>query len=174
MVLRSSRLWNKLNKIQLLIFVSFFFIFGISLGLYLFKENRVRRVLFFPEQGTKRLVGEIRYLPEMDNLEDNINLLVEEIILGPSRENHEILVPKEVSVESLILRDSVLYLDFSEEIVLKEMDLKLGFEKSLMVMANTVMFNFPLVEKVFVFINGEIPKNRAFLNGIEYNASLLQ
>jgi len=164
----------KINKFQIFIGCGFVLLFFLSLGLYLFSEDNVRRVLFFPKQNSKKLVSEVRYLPRMETEEEDIQLLVEEIILGPSRENHEILLPKGVNVESVMLRDGVLYLDLSEAIVLNEIKLRLGFEGSIKVLSNTVMFNFRDIKKVFIFINGEIPKGKTFLKGITFNSSLLQ
>ncbi len=164
----------KVSKFQIIIGGIFVLLFAFSLVLYLLLDNNVRRVLFFPMQNSKDVVSEVRYLSKRATEEQNIELLVEEIILGPSRENHAILLPKELNVESVMLRNNTLYLDLSEEIVLNEVELRLGFEKSIRVLANTVMFNFRNVRRVFVFINGEIPRDKVFLDGIIFNPSLLQ
>ncbi len=165
---------KKSDRFQVIIAVVFIFVFALSLALYLIFENNVRRVLFFPMQSSKRLVSEVRYLPKRATEEQEVQLLVEEIILGPSRENHEILLPKGVDIESVMLRKNILYLDLSEAVILNEIKLTLGFEKSIRVLANTIMFNFRDIKRVFVFINGEIPKNKAFLKGIAFNPLLLQ
>ncbi len=161
----------------------------LSLGIFLLAGNRkVERTFFFPEVKTKRQDGGIRFsaeeriIPRQKRRLDNIRLVVEEIILGPLSHNHSRLVSPEVVLYSLVLDQNKLFLNLSGEILNSAPHSTLAPEAQIQAMGNTILFNFPFLKKVYVFIEGQIPDFSAshgeasnrFVNGINYTATMLK
>lgn len=118
--------------------------------------SQVNRVLFFPEDGTGHTAGERRRLPRRDGDENSIQLLVEELILGPVELSLNPLLPKHTSVRTCMLRDRIVYLDLSPELVVAGSETGLSVEESLHGIERTIRFNYPRVEDIIFFIDGEM------------------
>ena len=139
-------------------------VFILSLALFLVAGgDRSTRVLFFPRmvkanrQPRQKVSGEVRVLPVLDGLEENARLLIEEIILGPLSPDHGHLVSPEVELISVVLDDGVLYANFSDEMLEQDERLIMPLEKQLQAVANTVLYNFRFIKRVFLFVDGSIP-----------------
>ncbi len=150
----------------LVILISVFFF-------YLPKRRWVKRVLFFPELNSENLSGEERYLPPGKFLEDNVKLLLEEVILGPADPAHERILPRSVDIESIMVRNGTLYLDLSREIIFSASEVNYSLDKMIGAVGSAVLFNFPQIDKLFLFINGQIPGER-YAEGIHLNMKLLE
>jgi hypothetical protein len=134
-------------------------VLAISLALTLTVGTaRLKRVLFFPADGLGRLVAEERFLPNHRGLERNIRELVDGEILGPTRHDAGLLMPREVTVRTLFVRSRVLYLDLSEELVLPGPDVLLQGAGALKVMEKAILFNFPRVRQVVFTVGGQAPR----------------
>jgi hypothetical protein len=131
----------------------------VSLLIYLF-PNSSKRVLFFPLGEDRRLVGETRFLPRRKGLEENIRLLVEEIILGPATPNYQRVVPQDLTVQNVILVQNTLYLSFSKEMLFAAAELNQTVDEMIQAVGNSVLYNFPGVKSLYVFIEGQLPGNR--------------
>ena len=95
--LNKLRIENKYAEIGLIFFVMLL----ISIFFFMFRENNdVNRVIFFPEVtfaseiDEKIYSVEKRVLPYMSSLEENVELYVNELILGPIRPDHAEIIPK--------------------------------------------------------------------------------
>ncbi len=74
--IRKKRIWIPAG--------SLLFTFLISLLFFLLNNNSFdRRVLFFPDDMSRTVKGETRFLPLYNNEEQTISLLVKELLLGP-------------------------------------------------------------------------------------------
>jgi len=159
----------------------------LSLGIFFLAGNRkVERTFFFPEIKTQRrnsgirFSGEERIIPRQKRRLDNIRLVIEEIILGPLSHKHSRLVSPEVTLYSLVLDQNKLFLNLSGEILNSAPHSTLPPEVQIQAIGNTILYNFPFLKKVYVFIEGQIPDfsvvhgedSISFINGINYTATI--
>jgi hypothetical protein len=149
------------NKHYLLIYSGIIaFVFLLSFVLYALEySGATRRVLFFPENFTGKLIGEERYIAARATVDENIKSLVEEIAYGPMNKKSIDLFPAGTRLLSSWYKpeDNVLYLDFSSDILFLSPKFPLDFTSMFQTVVNTVKFNFPGVQTITFFINGEIP-----------------
>ncbi len=133
-------------------------VFSISLLVFLFNGNKYeRRVLFFPNDMSRVIKGETRYLPEYDSLEKNITLVVKELLLGPEYILYGKAAPAKTKLNKLILNGAELYLDFSVDIALIDSESLLHFDDIIKLIKKTVMFNFKHIRTVNITVDGQIP-----------------
>lgn len=134
------------------------FVFLLSLSLYFFLDGHLTRTtLFFPDQISKKLSGETRFLPFGADKERNIELLVEEILLGPARNENLKLVPRGGQVGSLLLRGDRVYLDLTAEIVLPDKEVVFTTAEALKAIKEAVLYNFHDVREVTITVAGQEP-----------------
>lgn len=119
--------------------------------------ERVRRVLFFPESESLKLVGEEHFVPRVRGQEESMRMLVKELLLGPASYELARLLPRKVSLRSVSLRERVLYIDFSTDLVLDASTVPLDLGTIIQGVANNAYFNFPRLRGVYVFVHGQIP-----------------
>ncbi len=131
----------------------------ISLTLFfLTHDGMVERVIFFPRHREQVIEGEPRRLPVKESTEKDIQLLVEETILGPFNINYDRLFPLDTKARSIILRDGKLYLDFSMDPVLQQEGSVLSLPEKIGALKRTILFNFPSIELITVTFRGQTPK----------------
>ena len=121
------------------------------------KDKLERRVLFFPTVSSARLVGEERLIP-LKKGEDAVRILLAEIILGPVLPNHVRILPKETRVTSLLWRKDSVYVNFSNHILFTGGEINYSNEEILSAVGNSILFNFPRVKHLYIFIDGQIPR----------------
>ena len=120
------------------------------------KDKLERRVLFFPTVSSARLVGEERLIP-LKKGEDAVRILLAEIILGPVLPNHVRILPKETRVTSLLWRQDSVYVNFSNHILFTGREINYSYAEILHAVGNSILFNFPGVKHLYIFIDGQIP-----------------
>jgi hypothetical protein len=158
---RINLLTNDLKKLDLkqytLISIAFFsFIFILSVFFYFFDKGFTsRRVFFFPDTFSLKLRGEERFLKTEGALHDNVKKLVEELLLGPTTPDNIRVFPQGTQLVACVTKNNDLYLNLSEEVLLKADTLPFPLEKSIFSCINTLRFNFPEIKKIFFFIHGE-------------------
>ena len=134
------------------------FLLVLSVLLYTgYGTSRVRRVLFFPDPVSGKLVGEEHYIPRTSGWEEDARQLVRELLLGPSAYDLAPVVPRSVGLRSLTLADRIVYLDLSADLVIDAATVPLGLDKVVQAIANNLYFNFPRLRGVYLFIHGQIP-----------------
>jgi hypothetical protein len=132
--------------------------FVLSLLLYLGTgTERVRRVLFFPDAESGKLAGEEHFVPRTRGTEESVRMLVKELLLGPASYELGRLLPRSVKLRSVSLRERVLYVDFSTDLVLDAAAAPLGLAEIVQGVANNAYFNFPRLRGVYIFVHGQIP-----------------
>ena len=133
--------------------------FLISFVLFLFngmKESE--KVFFFPDMISGQIKGETRELPARKNLEKAVEIYVRDLALGPMNLNFARLLPQSTTVNSVLLRKGVLYLDFSKHFLLaEEGEVPLSFGEIIDNVKRSVMFNFKQIKEVKITINGQEP-----------------
>jgi hypothetical protein len=161
------------NNLRLIFGILFVFLLVLSLTLYFAGKPWHPRVLFFPEASTAKLVGERRFLPPRNGLSPQIELYVQELILGPTNPLLTRIVPREVRLRSVIARDGKVYVSLSREIIEREPDAPLSFDQSLQTIANGVLYNFPKVRDLYLLVDGQIPGER-HADGFVFDKKLLK
>ena len=124
--------------------------------------DTAKRTFFFPkvvssdQTEDQRMEGEVRYLPKRKGLEGNVSLLVDDLILGPMEPDHARLVNAQTRLLSVSIHRGMAYLSFSLDLV-EENGEALPVPDQLQLIANTVIYNFPQVYKLYILIEGQIP-----------------
>ena len=118
-------------------------------------DRRIERVLFFPDEEGRELHGELRRLPVRDDVVGNIELYINEIILGPVTIDLYRLIPQQVKLDSLLVDDDVLYLGFSENLITAAETVPMGFSGIIEGVEKAVVFNFPEIKEVKTAVGGE-------------------
>jgi hypothetical protein len=131
----------------------FFFISLIAFGVQ--KGDKVRRVLFFPERFNGNLNGEVRYLKHQKNFEQNIRYFIDELLLGPSLPHLSRLFPKETKLLSLIVKDNLLFINFSKEMIFLDKTIPPNMDFVLKACISNIDFNFTRIKRICIYINGE-------------------
>jgi len=121
------------------------------------KDKLERRVLFFPTVSSARLAGEERLVP-LKKGEDAVRILLAEIILGPVLPNHIRILPKKTRVTSLLWRKDSVYVNFSNHILNTDGEINYSYEEILFAAGNSILFNFPRIKHLYIFIDGQIPR----------------
>ena len=134
--------------LALLIALAFFLIFA---------PERVARTLFFPGTTTTELSGERRLIPRVREEERALELLVEELLLGPARISHSRLLPREARTRSVILRDDVLYVDLNAAAMLEHEEVHVDITTGLDAIRETILYNFRWLEEVILTIDRNVP-----------------
>ena len=164
------------STIFLLSLILFVGAFICSFILYLTDGTRsAKRVLFFPVFGSIALEGEERFVPRQATLEEDIELAVKELILGPKEPYHVKVLPANVKIDSILYRNGELYCSFSEEILFRDASSPLNLEEMVQAVGNSILFNFPRLKRVHPFVNGQIPGKYKFEeDGIQFSSAMLE
>ena len=93
----------KLEKTPLILISVFAILSVLSMSIYFFNNNLIKRVLFFP--GRSNFSGEMRRIPRQDNVEADVELLIRELILGPYKIDHQRAVPENTKLQNLLIRN---------------------------------------------------------------------
>lgn len=120
-------------------------------------QQRVGRVLFFPDLLSEEVHAEERIVTRRDGQEAAVRLLLEELILGPADINSSRIVPKATQIQGLFVREEVLYVDLSPAAVAQSPDVRVEFRRSLALLRRNVLFNFRALEKVVITVDGQEP-----------------
>jgi hypothetical protein len=130
--------------------------FFLSLGLYfLLPGHLVRTVLAFPDEISHRLSSEARSLPFNGDREHNAELLVREVLLGPSRHNHLRLFSREAEVGSVLVRQGTIYVDLKKDSLIPDPDVIYSPVTALKVLKATLLDNFWGISDVRISVDGE-------------------
>lgn len=127
----------------------------LSLVLFLSGGRWVRRTLFFPELGSGRLAGESRFLPRRRSLEGNVQLLLQEVILGPELPMHRPLLPPQTRLLAVLARQRSVYVSLSRELLTEGGGA--DPQDALAALGASVYFNFPRVRRLQLLIEGQVP-----------------
>jgi hypothetical protein len=125
-----------------------------------FKEDQ--RILFFPTETTNQLVGEMRKIFHLKDVEESMRKLIQEMILGPIELKLGRALPKTTKIRSILVRDKKLFLDFSYDIIFSDSAIALSFQEMIQAVKKTITFNFPWIEDIVVFVEGQQPETEHY------------
>lgn len=144
----------KLKRRPVILISALALIFVISMSVYFFNNNLVRRVLFFP--GRSSFSGEMRRVPKQNTVEGDVELLIRELILGPYQIDHLRTVPENTKLQNLLIRDkSLLYVDFSADLVVYDDNFSIVTEKMTTLIRRNIIYNFPFLEEITLSVDGQ-------------------
>ena len=145
-----------IKRSTLLVSAGLLLALGLSLLFYmLFAYSKVERVFYFPKDQVMTASGESRRIPRHESQEENIREYVQEWMLGPQVLENDRLFPRGTRLNTILLRDGALYLDFNFEILLKEPGISLTFQEILDMAETGLFFNFPKIRQVYFSVEGE-------------------
>ncbi len=132
--------------------------FLISLVLFLlFGQERVRRTLFFPDLLSEEVHAEERIVTRRDTTRAAVQLLLEEVILGPAGINSSRVVPKRTAIDGLFIDERTVYIDLSPQAIADSPDVRVPFENALDILERNVLFNFRSMQDVVITVDGQVP-----------------
>jgi len=145
----------KLEKRTIILISILIFLLLISLLTFFIADNRlVKRVLFFPD--IDGVSGEMRRLPRQNSLEDDVELFVNEMILGPYSIDHLRIIPENTRLQNLFLRDkSLLYIDFSADLIVAEKEQSIVPLEMTKLIRRNLKYNFPVLEIITISVDGQ-------------------
>ncbi len=145
----------KVEKMPLILISVFTALFVLSVSIYFFNDNTlVRRVLFFP--GSISYSGEARRIPRQESVEDEVELLIRELILGPYQIDHLRAVPENTKLQNLLIRNrSLLYVDFSADLVVFDDGFSIVPSKMTALIRRNILYNFPFIEEITLTVDGQ-------------------
>lgn len=128
---------------------------AVSILLFLLVGNKfTRRAVFFPNERSLELQGELRRVPRRKDREENIYLLMRELLLGPSDISHARLTPRAAEINTVMFRGESLYLDFSPDVLFEDKQRPIPFDLVLIGIKQTVTFNFPAIQDIRISVDG--------------------
>jgi hypothetical protein len=134
-----------------------------SVSIYLFNPSKkASYVIFFPGNISTRLSGEKRFLIKNRSSEEEITNFVEELILGPLSINHGRLMPKDTKINSLLLRDETLYIDFNYSFLFSSEPTILSAQEMLDAISQSVFYNFRFIKHLHITVDGHIPYSQPY------------
>jgi len=117
-----------------------------------------RYVLFFPKYTDPGIVeGEVRGVRMHNDREKNLERFIHELMLGPGDVRYLPVMPEDGNVNTLILRDNELYVDFSHSILFSNDEVPFPLEERFELMTKSIRWNFPDIKTINYSINGEVP-----------------
>ncbi len=148
---------HRIIKYVPLILMGIFFIAGIvflNLGF-----GRLDQVLFFPLDNGNGFNGEERLIRRYTGKVERMKHTINELLLGPSELELENIVPLGTKLQSLILSDRTVYLDFSKDFFEDFKGYSLPFQERLEYVERNMFFNYPFLDEVVITIEGQLPLN---------------
>ena len=125
-----------------------------------------RRVLFFPDVTRSRqttnglsLIGEIRYLPYRESINDELLLLLTEVILGPTDHRVFSLLPNDTNIISAQVISDTIHLNLSYHALLGPIVGSVTGDERLQVISDMILFNFPRLKTVNILVEGQELEN---------------
>ena len=130
-----------------------FFIFSLSLLLFLLSNHKNRRLFIFPSVDEGRYVVEYRYLP-MNPVQGNIQLFLDELLLGSGVERTRLLFTRGTKVNSCFVRKGTMYLDLSGELLEPSLGV-IEIKDGINLLKKNIHKNFFGIWNIEVFVDGK-------------------
>ena len=112
-----------------------------------------RRTYIFYTSLEDSIFIEERMLPNTEDQETEIRWYIEEALFGPASHGLEPLFPRETRLHSFMLRDAVVYANFTESALLP-IPGNGDVQRSFLSLNEGIRRNFPYVKDVKLFIGG--------------------
>ena len=107
----------------------------------------------FPSVDKGEYVVETRFLPE-NSQKDEITFYIDELLLGSSLERTKMIFTQGTTIRSCFLRDGILYLDLSAEL-LKSSSNTILIDEAFELLEKNIKDNFNSVKELEIFVDGK-------------------
>jgi len=147
---------NMLKQKNLAIFITSLVIAGLfvfSLFCYVVTKDTCRRTFIFPSAENGKYIIEYRNLTEKPHQGD-INLYIEEILLGSTVERTKLLFTPGTKLLSCFERNHILYVNLSKEL-LQMGDGVIEIREGTELLKKNIQQNFSRIDSVEIFIDGK-------------------
>ena len=148
-----SQIDTKEKKSFLIIFSAIFVCFLISLFVLIFSGQGKKYSFIFPSVDKGEYVVETRFLPE-NSQKDEITFYIDELLLGSSLERTKMIFSQGTTTRSCFLRDGILYLDLSAEL-LKSSSNTILISEAFELLEKNIKVNFNSVKELEIFVDGK-------------------
>ena len=128
-------------------------LFVVSFFFYIVSKDSCRRTFIFPSAEDGKYIIEYRNLTEKPHQGD-INLYVDEILLGSTVERTKMLFTPGTRVLSCFERDHVLYVNLSKEL-LQMGDGVIEIKEGTELLKDNIKRNFSKIDSVEIYIEGK-------------------
>ncbi len=140
----------KKNLSTFIISIALLLILLFSLAIYFVKNNSKSYVLIFPSADNESYIVERRNLSK-DSVQGEINYFIDELLLGSGVERTKLIFSLGTKVNSCFLRDDILYLDISEDLLNID-ESSYPIENGINLLKENIFKNFSNINKVELFI----------------------
>lgn len=140
----------KKNLSTFIISIALLLILLFSLAIYFVKNNSKSYVFIFPSADNESYIVERRNLSK-DSVQGEINYFIDELLLGSGVERTKLIFSLGTKVNSCFLRDDILYLDISEDLLNID-DSSYPIENGINLLKENILKNFSNINKVELFI----------------------
>lgn len=140
----------KKNLSTFIISIALLLILLFSLAIYFVKNNSKSYVFIFPSADNESYIVERRNLSK-DSVQGEINYFIDELLLGSSVERTKLIFSLGTKVNSCFLRDDILYLDISEDLLNID-ESSYPIENGINLLKENILKNFSNINKVELFI----------------------
>ena len=140
----------KKNLSTFIISIALLFILLFSLAIYFVKNNSKSYVFIFPSADNESYIVERRNLSK-DSVQGEINYFIDELLLGSGVERTKLIFSLGTKVNSCFLRDDILYLDISEDLLNID-ESSYPIENGINLLKENILKNFSNINKVELFI----------------------
>lgn len=124
-------------------------------GIHVDKDNPILIKVFFASPTTQRLEPEVRTIYASNIRADQAKQALLELLKGP-RSGFVGVVPHGTELKELYLSDDgTVYVDLSPEVASRHPGGVLAERLTVAAIVNTLMYNFPEIDRVRLFIDGE-------------------
>lgn len=147
---------NMLKQKNLAIFITSLVIAGLfvfSLFCYVVTKDTCRRTFIFPSADNGKYIIEYRNLTEKPHQGD-INLYIEEILLGSTVERTKLLFTPGTKLLSCFERNHILYVNLSKDL-LQMGDGVIEIREGTELLKKNIQQNFSRIDSVEIFIDGK-------------------
>lgn len=149
-------------KARLIISILLIFLLLLSIGIYIPTAiHKSDKVFFFYERQTDKIIGEKRRIPKIIfNKEHNIDVFVNELLLGPADMKLDPLFPIGTKVKKILYRDKSLYVDLNFMALFPDKKAVHGFDKGIELVEKNIKFNFSYVKDIVITVLGQEPEKK--------------
>ncbi len=147
---------NMLKQKNLAVFITSLIITGLfvfSLFCYVVTKNTCRRIFIFPSADSGKYIIEYRNLTEKPHQGD-INLYIEEILLGSTVERTKLLFTPGTKLLSCFERNHILYINLSQDL-LQMGDGVIEIREGTELLKKNILANFSRIDSIEIYIEGK-------------------
>ena len=120
-------------------------------------QDTQRYVLFFRDVAGQTALSEWHLVPRRDTPRERVRALIDELALGPVGVGAVPIIPAGARVRSLVVRDRIVYVDFTKEAMFGDETIGQGFDDFKELLQKNLMHNFRWIADLVVLIDGQIP-----------------